>query len=110
MHFGNLHLAHSEQHLPLANHFAEDPKMTQRITSCLLACLLAFGLIGCEPTPVVVTPDADDDTVVEERDVEVENDTTAPPQTDGGVNVDVGGENGVDVDVNKDADEATPAQ
>ena len=85
--------------------------MTRRITSWLISCILGFGLLGCEPAPVVVTPDADDDTtVVEERDVIIDRDTTTTPPADDGVSVDVGGQNGVEVDVNKDANDATPAQ
>jgi hypothetical protein len=60
---------------------------------------------------VVVSPDADDDTtIVEERDdVEIDTDPAMPaPDTGTDVNVDVGGEKGVDVDVNKNSDATDP--
>jgi hypothetical protein len=80
--------------------------MTFRIAKRLFVGLLAIAPLGCEPRPVVVTPDADDDTtVIEERDVEVEREDPAmpPPQSGPSVDVDVGGGKGVDVDVNRDA-------
>jgi hypothetical protein len=66
---------------------------------------------GCEPAPVVVNPDADEDTtVIEERDVEVKDDSATPPPDSGtDVNVDLGDGKGVDVDVtNGAADDSTP--
>jgi hypothetical protein len=78
------------------------------------ATVLLFGLsivfaLGCDREPVVVTPDADDETtIIEERDVDVEP-TTPAPQSGSSVDVEVGGGKGVDVNVNPDAgDSAAP--
>jgi hypothetical protein len=72
---------------------------------------LAIGSLGCEPAPVVVNPDGDEDTtVIEERDVDVVPAPSTPPADSGtDVNVDLGGGKGVDVDVNREgADESKP--
>lgn len=66
---------------------------------CALFGALAVGPLGCEPRPVV-DGDDDDTTVIEERDTILERDRDAAPGT--GVDVNVGGERGVDVDVNRD--------
>jgi hypothetical protein len=79
--------------------------MSHWLAKFLVMGVLAMTQLGCEPAPVVVNPDGDDDTtVVEERDTVVApNDSTMPPpESDAGVNVDVGGENGVNVDVTPD--------
>jgi hypothetical protein len=76
--------------------------MSHWLTKFLVVGALAITQFGCEPAPVVVNPDGDGDTtVVEERDtVVVPNDSTMPPpNSDADVNVDVGGEDGVKVDV-----------
>jgi hypothetical protein len=74
--------------------------MSLRFGKVLVVAVLAIVPLGCEPAPVVVNPDGDDDTTVIERDVEIK-DSTAPPADSGtDVNVDLGGGKGVDVDVN----------
>jgi hypothetical protein len=63
-------------------------------------------LCGCEPQPVVVNPDDDapDTTVIEdESDVIVEPNGAAVPPTSGpSIEVGVDGDEGVDVNVNRD--------
>jgi hypothetical protein len=73
-----------------------------RFLTVLFAAVFAPALIGCGPEPVVVDPEGDADTTVIERDVEVVE-PGAPANDDGsGVQVDVGGGEGVDVKVNSD--------
>jgi hypothetical protein len=74
----------------------------------LLAGFFAIGATGCEPRPVVVDPDDGDTTVIEDdADVDVVPDgTTTEPRT--GVDVQVGGEEGVDVNVNPAPPDSTP--
>ena len=74
--------------------------MKRTFGNCLLASLFAIVFMGCEPRPVVVDPDDGDTTIIEDdADVEVvPNGTTTQPET--GVDVRVGGGEGVDVDVN----------
>jgi hypothetical protein len=67
----------------------------------LLLGVLIVSPLGCEPQPVVVDPDDDDTTVIEERDTVIERET----EPDAGVEVNVGGERGIDVDVDRDAPE-----
>jgi hypothetical protein len=67
--------------------------------------LVATIAIGCEPKPVVVEPDNGGTTIIEEDETNVDavpNGTTTQPET--GVDVNVGGDRGVDVNV----DPATP--
>ena len=83
--------------------------MAMHITKYLFVGLLTVASFGCEPRPVVVNPDDDGTTVIEDGDVEVERTEPAipPPESDSGVEVDVGGGEGVDVKVNRN-DDATP--
>ena len=83
--------------------------MTSRIAKFLFLGLLAITPLGCDSQPVVVTPDADDDTTIIERDVEVErNEPAMPaPQSDADVEVDVGGGKGIDVNVDRDGTDDT---
>jgi len=74
--------------------------MRTNLAKCFLVAALAISPLGCEPRPVVA-PDDDDSTVVEERDTIIERDTDTEPGT--GVDVNVGDEPGVDVDVDRDA-------
>ncbi len=67
--------------------------MWRNLIKCLLLGSLAIAPLGCEPNPVVVEPDGDDTTIVEERD------TIVYPERDAGVDVNVGGERGIDVGV-----------
>ena len=70
----------------------------------MMVWALLIAALGCQPTPVVVNPDADGDTaVIEERDIEVNRqDEATPPQASGtDVKVEVGGGKGIDVDVNR---------
>ncbi|MCI0332434.1 MAG: hypothetical protein L0228_04330 [Planctomycetes bacterium] len=85
--------------------------MTHPLGKCALICVLAVIPLGCEPRPVVVNPDADDDTtIIEERDVEVDRvePNLPPPESGTSVEVDVGGGQGVDVDVSRDAENPNP--
>ena len=77
--------------------------MTRSLCGWFLAGLFAVVSLGCEPRPVVIAPDDGDTTVIEDdADVEVvPNTTTSQPET--GVDVRVGGEDGVDVNVNPPA-------
>jgi hypothetical protein len=73
--------------------------MRIRLANCLLIGLLAVAPAGCEPRPVV---DGDDDTtIIEEDDSTIETDgvDTTPAQPRNGVDVEVGGREGVDVNV-----------
>jgi hypothetical protein len=82
-----------------------------RFFTALLAGVFAAALIGCGPQPVVVDPDGDDDTTVIERDVEVVEPGTSATDSDNGVQVDVGGREGVDVKVDSDnTPDANPNQ
>jgi hypothetical protein len=83
--------------------------MATHFAKCMFAGLLTVAAFGCEPRPVVVDPDDDGTTIIEEGDVEVERTEPAipPPESDSGVEVDVGGGEGVDIKVNRD-DDATP--
>jgi hypothetical protein len=73
--------------------------MNFRIPGWLLGVLL-IASVGCEPRPVVVDPNDGDTTVIEEddADVVVPPDTT-PAEPGTGVDVNVGGDRGVDVNV-----------
>jgi hypothetical protein len=74
--------------------------MTRSLSRWLLAGLVTIVSLGCEPRPVVVDPDDGDTTVIEDdADVEVVPDTTTT-QPGTGVDVQVGGDEGVDVNVN----------
>ena len=77
--------------------------MRLNLVKCLLLGALVTAPIGCEPRPVVVDPNDDETTIIEEGDVDVDRDVVPPPEPRSGVDVNVGGENGVDVDVNRDA-------
>ena len=77
--------------------------MRTNLVKCFLLAALAISPLGCEPRPVVVDPEDDDTTVVEERDTIIDRDTDTEPGT--GVDVNVGGERGVDVDVDRDTAE-----
>jgi hypothetical protein len=84
--------------------------MTRYFTA-LFAGVFAAALIGCGPQPVVVNPDADDDETIIERDVEVIEPAMPAPDSDAGVQVDVGGGKGVDVKVDSDnTPDANPNQ
>jgi hypothetical protein len=73
--------------------------MTHSLGKYLLAGLLSVASLGCEPRPVVVDPDDGDTTVIDDdADVVVPDGSTTQPET--GVDVRVGGGEGVDVDVN----------
>ena len=71
----------------------------QFLKYCLVALMTAIP-IGCEPRPVVV----DEEPGAAETEVEIErdatNETTPPPTSGTGVDVNVGGEKGVYVNVN----------
>ena len=75
--------------------------MRLNLVKCLLLGALVVSPLGCEPRPVV--DDDDDTTIIEEGDVDVERDAMPPPEPGTGVDVNVGGERGVEVDVNRDA-------
>jgi hypothetical protein len=84
--------------------------MSLRFAKVLVVGALVIGPLGCEPAPVVVNPDADEDTtVIEERDVDIVPDATTTPPADSGtdVNVDVGGGKGVDVEVGQEGAESS---
>ena len=73
--------------------------MTHSLGKYLLAGLLSVASLGCEPRPVVVDPDDGDTTIIEDdADVVIPDGSTTQPET--GVDVRVGGGEGVDVDVN----------
>jgi hypothetical protein len=73
--------------------------MRLHLIKCVLLGALVASPLGCEPRPVVV-PDDDDTTVIEERETVVDEEPDAAP---GEVDVNVGGERGVDVGVGRDA-------
>lgn len=80
--------------------------MKFQLRKLLFTGLLAVTTFGCDSRPVVVTPDADDDTtIIQDRDVETERDDASvpPPQSGADVKVDVGGDRGIQVDVDRDA-------
>jgi hypothetical protein len=82
-----------------------------RFLTALFAGVFTVALIGCGPEPVVVDPDADDDTTVIERDVEVVEPAAPANDAGTGVQVDVGGGEGVDVKVDSDnTPDANPNQ
>ena len=76
--------------------------MWRNLVKCLLLGSLVISPLGCEPRPVVVDPD-DDTTVVEERETIIDRDPAGP-----GVDVNVGGERGIDVDVDRDTPDENP--
>jgi hypothetical protein len=73
-----------------------------RILAALFAGAVAAVFFGCGPEPVVVDPDGDADTTVIERDVEVSDPALPENDANDGVQVDVGGGEGVDVNVDPD--------
>jgi hypothetical protein len=82
--------------------------MRLHLIKCVVLGALAISPLGCEPRPVVVDPDdAEDTTVIEEDDVDIDidRDTEPNPQPDTGVDVNVGGERGVEVGVGRDSAE-----
>jgi hypothetical protein len=81
--------------------FAREPEMWLSVMKGFLLGVLVISPLGCEPQPVV-EPD-DDTTVIEERDTVIEDDADAEPQS--GVDVNVGGERGVEVGVGQGTDE-----
>lgn len=74
--------------------------MNAHFLKCLLVALMTAIPVGCEPRPVV----DDEEPGAAETEVEIDrdatNETTRPPSSGTGVDVNVGGEKGVDVDVN----------
>ena len=82
--------------------------MTHSLGKYLLAGLLSVASLGCEPRPVVVDPDDGDTTIIEDdADVVVPDGSTTQPET--GVDVRVGGGEGVDVDVNPTQPDSSPS-
>jgi hypothetical protein len=80
--------------------------MWRNLVKCLLLGSLVISPLGCEPRPVVVDPD-DDTTVVEERETIIDREPAAEP-AEPGVDVNVGGERGIDVDVDRDTPDENP--
>ena len=82
--------------------------MANSLGRFLLAGLFAASSMGCEPRPVVVDPNDGDTTVIEDdADVEVvPDDTTTQPET--GVDVQVDGDEGVNVNVNPAQPDSNP--
>ena len=79
--------------------------MWLNLIKCVLLGALVISPLGCEPQPVVVDPD-DDTTVIEERDTIIDDDTDTDTEPGAGVDVNVGGDRGVEVGVGRDtADE-----
>jgi hypothetical protein len=82
-----------------------------RFLAAMFAGVFATALTGCGPEPVVVEPDEDADTTVIERDVEVVEPAAPANDAGTGVQVDVGGGEGVDVKVDSDnTPDASPNQ
>ena len=85
--------------------------MSRCLANALLIIVLGIST-GCGPAPVVVTPDDDGDTtVVEERETGIVPDTSnnQPADTGTSVEVNIGGEKGVDVDVQRERGDAGQA-
>jgi hypothetical protein len=81
--------------------------MRLNLIKCILLGTMVLAPLGCEPQPVVVDEPDDDTAIIEDRETVIERDadTDADP---GGVDVNVGGERGVDVGVNPDTTDETP--
>ena len=85
--------------------------MRAQLTACIAGVLFVVGAVGCEPRPAVEEPGAAESNVEVDTMEETDTTVTEPGVDDDantGVDVGVGGEEGVNVNVNEPAGEASP--